>query len=136
VEQLGEGVLQGKPQPEPGAPGDLPHAPKIQTETCRIDWNQPVERIYNLIRGLSPYPAAFTQLDGKVLKIYSAQKEYPSTLAGPAMPPPGTAQTDGKSYLRFVGIDGFISIKDLQLEGKKRMSVRDFLRGYRALDRS
>jgi methionyl-tRNA formyltransferase len=142
VEQLGEGVLQGKPQPdpEPGATDSLPHAPKIQTETGRIDWNQPIERIYNLIRGLSPYPAAFTQLDGKGLKIYSAQKEAlvhpePTEPTGPVnpakMPLPGTFETDGKTYLRFAGADGFIKVTDLQLEGKKRMSVGDFLRGYR-----
>jgi methionyl-tRNA formyltransferase len=140
VEQLGQGTLQGEPQagPGPGASALLPHAPKLTTETCRIDWNQPVARIYNLIRGLSPYPAAFTQLDGKVLKIYRATKEtFPEHHTGPdrinrhGMPPPGTPDTDGKTYLRFAGADGFIRLTDLQLEGKKRMSIEDFLRGYR-----
>lgn len=143
VEQLGEGTLEDKPQPEAG--DLLPHAPKLQTDTGRIDWDQPIERIYNLIRGLSPYPAAFTQLDGKALKIFAARKEalstapaenaVPSASADQPVPSPGTPETDGKTYLRFPGKDGFIYVTDLQLEGKKRMPVVDFLRGYRAPDR-
>jgi methionyl-tRNA formyltransferase len=133
LEQLAEGTLKGVSQSGVD-PQILIHAPKLQTETARIDWNQPIARIYNLIRGLSPYPAAFTQLDGKMLKIYKAEKEAFSNAVHSAqatVPAPGTPQTDGKSYLRFAGADGFISVTDLQLEGKKRMAVSDFLRGYR-----
>lgn len=106
----------------------LKHAPKIYTDTCRIDWNKPVDAIYNLIRGLSPYPGAFTIFDNKVLKIYKSEKEYatPSTA-------PGTYITDGKTFLKFACPDGYISVKELQLEGKRKMNIEDFLRGYRGV---
>lgn len=104
----------------------LKHAPKIYADTCRIDWNKPIDDIYNLIRGLSPYPGAFTTFDNKVLKIYTSEKEHI-----PPSIPPGTYTTDGKTFLKFTGADGYILVKDLQLEGKKRMTIEDFLRGYR-----
>jgi methionyl-tRNA formyltransferase len=104
----------------------LHHAPKISTETCRIDWTKPTGEIYNLIRGLSPYPAAFTELDNKLLKIYRAIKDpTPPTL------PPGQPDTDSRTYLRFAAPDGYIRLLELQLEGKKRMKTEDFLRGYK-----
>ena len=81
---------------------------------------------FNLIRGLSPYPAAFTYLDGKLLKIYKAGKQ----LTTPSVSS-GESETDGKTYLRFAAADGYIMITELQLEGKKRMGVEDFLRGYK-----
>jgi methionyl-tRNA formyltransferase len=104
----------------------LKHAPKIFTDTCRIDWNKPVEEIYNLIRGLSPFPAAFTLLNGKTLKIFRAKKNTTAPLI-----PPGQYESDGKKFLRFAGKNGYIEIQELQLEGKKRMQVEDFLRGNR-----
>jgi methionyl-tRNA formyltransferase len=107
-------------------PSAIKHAPKIFTETARIDWSKPVDEIYNLIRGLSPYPAAFTQLDGKLFKIYKAKKE-----TGQPTFPPGSVETDKKSYLKFACIDGSIKVEELQLEGKKRMPVTEFLKGYR-----
>lgn len=107
-------------------PSPLKHAPKIFTETCRIDWNKPVEEIYNLIRGLSPFPAAFTLLDGKTLKIFRAEKDTTAPLV-----PPGKYESDGKRFLRYAGKDGYIEIKDLQVEGRKRMQVEAFLRGYK-----
>jgi len=105
---------------------DIKHAPKINTETCKIDWNNKADDIYNLIRGLSPYPAAFTYLDDKVFKIYFGEKEitmhrYPN----------GSVHSDGKTYLKFACADGFIHCTDIQLQGKKRMNTRDFLRGYK-----
>ncbi len=104
----------------------LKHAPKIFTETCKINWNKPVAEIYNLIRGLAPYPAAFTELNEKKLKIYHCKKELNAhTIL------PGNFDTDKKTYLKFACTDGFINLKELQLEGKKRMEVREFLRGYR-----
>jgi methionyl-tRNA formyltransferase len=104
----------------------LKHAPKIFTETGQIDWNQPVEKIYNLIRGLSPFPAAFTHLDGKLLKIYQSEKE-----TTPPASKPGQVTTDQKTWLRFSAADGYIRVTELQLEGKKKMKVEDFLRGYK-----
>jgi methionyl-tRNA formyltransferase len=104
----------------------LKHAPKIFTETCRIDWNRPVAEVHNLIRGLSPFPGAFTYLNDKLLKIYKSQKETATTGIGP-----GTFKTDGKNFLKFAGTDGFVWVKELQLEGKKKMAVEDFLRGHK-----
>ncbi|MEO6732037.1 MAG: methionyl-tRNA formyltransferase [Ferruginibacter sp.] len=109
--------------------GTLKHAPKIFTETCRIDWAKSMDDVYNLIRGLSPYPAAFSFLDGKKIKIYKAEKvnALPSAAAG-------EIETDKKTFLMFACNNGFISIKELQLEGKKKMLTEDFLRGYRWAD--
>jgi len=104
----------------------LRHAPKIFTETCHIDWTKSVDEVYNLIRGLSPFPGAFTELDGKTLKIYKSEKEHITPKSAP-----GKHETDGKNYLKFAATDGYITVKELQLEGKKRMNVEDFLRGYR-----
>jgi methionyl-tRNA formyltransferase len=104
---------------------DIKHAPKIFKETCRINWNQPVAALHNFIRGLSPYPAAFTTLNGKMFKIYSAVP-----VEGAHTHSPGSFNTDGKSYLRFYGTNGYIEVADCQLEGKKRMPVDEFLRGF------
>ncbi len=123
VKDIQQGNIKATPQ---DMAGNYPHAPKIFREDCKIDWNQPTERIHNLIRGLSPYPAAWTELDGKTLKIYRASKETTShNLAT------GTVETDGRTYFRFATPDGFILAEELQLEGKKRMGVKDFLAGWR-----
>jgi methionyl-tRNA formyltransferase len=103
----------------------LKHAPKIFTETCTIDWINDAESIYNLIRGLSPFPGALTKLDDKIFKIFTAQKEIYNHHS-----PVGAVLTDQKTYLKFACADGYLHIIDLQLEGKKRMQVQDFLRGY------
>ena len=116
-------------------------APKLTRELCHIDWNGKTKKIYNLIRGLSPYPAAFTELtkDDKVLqmKIYKAAKveneEYTAMLSenGMSQAAPGTVLSDGKTYLAIATADGAISVTELQLSGKKRMPVKDFLIGFR-----
>lgn len=105
---------------------DLPHAPKIFKEDCLIDWTQPVKKVYDRIRGLSPYPAAYTVFKGKTLKIFSAEllNKEPGIQ-------PGGFLSDDKSFLRFACKDGFICAKDVQLEGKKRMKIDEFLRGFR-----
>lgn len=105
--------------------GEFKHAPKIFTSTAEIDWQQPVDRVYDLIRGLSPYPAAFTIFRDKKLKIFKAEKEF-----GPS-PVPGEYRSDHKTELKFAARDGWISVKELQLEGKKKMTVEEFLRGYK-----
>ena len=104
----------------------LKHAPKINTEMCRIDWHKSIDEIHNLIRGLSPYPAAFTELGDKILRVFRSEKE-------PAVPTSriGRWETDRRSFLKFAAEDGYVHLKDIQLEGKKRMSIEDFLRGYR-----
>jgi methionyl-tRNA formyltransferase len=120
---LAAGTLYGAPQDNPP---NLRHAPKILTETCRIDWTKPTAEIFNLIRGLSPFPTAFTELDGKLLKIYRSAKD-----PTPPSAPPGQPDTDNRTYLRFAAPDGYIRVTELQLEGKKRMKTEDFLRGYK-----
>jgi methionyl-tRNA formyltransferase len=108
---------------------DLKHAPKIFTDTCKIDWNKPVGEVHNLVRGLSPFPGAFTYLDEKMLKIYRSEKQ----IQKPAIAA-GKFETDGKNFLKFAAADGYLLAKELQLEGKKRMTIGDFLRGYRFHD--
>jgi len=133
IQGLADGSLKETPQSEiiiPIAIGTksetAKHAPKIFTETCKIDWSKSVDEVHNLIRGLSPFPGAFTYLNDKLLKIYRSEKEYrqPSTAGG-------QFETDGKTFLKFACEDGFIHVKELQLEGKKRMNVVDFLRGFK-----
>ncbi len=110
-------------------PAQLKPAPKIFKETCRINWNQPVKKIHDFIRGLSPYPAAWTELEdmeGKVttLKIYQTEKRPEEHFY-----PVGTILSDRKSYLDIAVPDGFLRLHSLQLAGKKRMNARDFLNG-------
>ncbi|MCX2495487.1 methionyl-tRNA formyltransferase [Pedobacter sp. PF22-3] len=117
------GEVNEQPQPQSG---DLKHAPKIFKDDCKIDWNDQAQTIYNLIRGLSPYPTAFTFLNDKTLKVFKAEIEQqePGIVAGGFL-------TDGKTYLKFAAKDGFIKLLDIQYEGKKRMLIEDFLRGMR-----
>ena len=115
---------------------ELKPAPKITRETCCIDWNRSTEDVYNLIRGLSPYPTAFTFIqrpddqDALQLKVFFGEKMPGAGLA------PGQIGTDGKSYIAIGTSDGAISITDLQLAGKKRMNVHEFLLGYRDVDKA
>jgi methionyl-tRNA formyltransferase len=117
------GEVHEQPQPQSG---DLKHAPKIFKDDCKIDWNNQAQMIYNLIRGLSPYPTAFTFLNDKTLKVFKAEIEdkEPGIVAGGFL-------TDGKTYLKFAAKDAFIKLLDIQYEGKKRMLIEDFLRGMR-----
>lgn len=106
------------------------HAPKIFKEDCKINWQHEVAQIHNMIRGLSPYPAAFTELvseDNKShsLKIFKTLIEKASHTI-----PIGNIQTDSKTFIKVAVKDGFLSILELQLAGKKRMSVHEFLRGF------
>jgi len=104
----------------------LKHAPKIFKDDCKINWNNTAQQVHNLIRGLSPYPTAFTLLNDKVLKVFKAtiEDKEPGIAAGGFL-------TDGKTYLKFATKDGFIKLLDVQYEGKKRMLIEDFLRGMR-----
>lgn len=100
---------------------DIISAPKIFKETCEIDWSKSVEEIHNFIRGLSPYPAAWFMLHDKQIKVYSSEISY-----RPVSPP---FETDNKTYLYMPAGDGAISIKELQMQGKKKMTIEEFLRG-------
>ena len=114
-------------QPLPqAASGDIKHAPKIYKETCEINWNQPAEKVRDFIRGLSPYPAAWTRIGDKSFKIFKAEvlENAAYTLE------PGQIETDNKTFLHVQSAAGIIAILDLQMEGKKRMPLQDLLRGY------
>lgn len=124
VRAIAAGTVTTQPQPQSG---ELRHAPKIFKETCQINWHQPAAQVRNFIRGLSPYPTAWTVLEGKVLKVFAAELvEKPAQDLAP-----GNFRTDHKTYLHFATADGLLSLTDLQLEGKKRMTIQEFLRGYR-----
>ncbi len=109
----------------------LRSAPKIFRETCRVEWNRRADEVYNLIRGLSPYPAAWTELvteqggDPLRFKLFSADKVMDNHTL-----PAGTIRSDNKSFLEVAVSDGFIRITDLQLQGKRRMQTGEFLNGY------
>jgi methionyl-tRNA formyltransferase len=128
IQELEKGDLKEIVQPNTSnqEPGILNHAPKIFKETCEIDWRKSTDEIYNLIRGLSPYPAAFTYLNEKKVKVFSSKKEI-SNVGNE----PGKIFSDHKTFLKFSTNDGFISLEEVQLEGKKKMMVEDFLRGWR-----
>jgi methionyl-tRNA formyltransferase len=122
IKGLADGSLREKPQPD----GEIKHAPKINSDTCRINWSQPAETVYNHIRGLSPYPAAFTIINEKILKVFKAKKEivFPEQTEG-------DYETDGKTFLKFACTNGYIHLVEIQLEGKKKIKIEEFLRGYR-----
>ena len=137
VDKILDGTVSAIPQEEIiRSETELRPAPKIFKETCRINWNTGVKKVYDFVRGLSPYPAAWTEIclpDGncQVLKIFETQKEFTNhTLAI------GIMDTDGKTYLRIAVEDGFVNLLSIQVAGKKRMPVSDFLRGYRVVEGS
>lgn len=109
---------------------ELRPAPKIFRDTCRINWNGSVAAVYDFVRGMSPYPAAWLEVadaQGKQLaiKVYEAEKE-----AANHSYEPGTLLTDGKSFAKVAVKDGYLQLVEIQLAGKKRMSVADLLRGF------
>lgn len=135
VDAILNGTVKTISQEEMAVVGELRPAPKIFKETCRIDWNQPVKNIYDFIRGLSPYPAAWSELiasekaESVVVKIFESEKVYEShQLAA------GTIVTDGKKFMKVAVSDGFVSILSLQLPGKKRLKTDELLRGYHLED--
>ncbi len=123
LEKIVDGTIESKPQPQHAI---IKTAPKIHTDDCRIDWNNNVENIFNLIRGLSPYPTAFSFLDDKMLKIFACRKEFQQHDFST-----GSVHSDGKTFLKYACTNGFIHCTEIQLQGKKKMNVEDFLRGYR-----
>ena len=132
VDAIIDGSAEATPQEQMLPDEELRPAPKIFKDTCRIEWQRPAKQVYDFIRGLSPYPAAWTTLvtpdnEEIVLKIYEAEKLDCAAKSYPC----GTIDTDGKSYLHVYAADGGLSIRVLQLAGKKRMGVEDFLRGSR-----
>jgi methionyl-tRNA formyltransferase len=106
---------------------DLKPAPKLSRDSTRIDWNQPAHTIRNFVRGLSPYPAAWTMINDRFFKVYAVSVANDSPFAAE----PGQAWTDEKKQIRVRAADGWLSIDSLQAEGKRRMTVEEFLRGNR-----
>ena len=134
VDMILAGGVKTTPQEELAEAAELRPAPKIFKETCRIDWNAGVKKVYDFVRGLSPYPAAWTELvqgDAKpvMLKVFETEKVFCEHQLAP-----GTIQTDGKTYFQVASTDGFVNVLSLQLAGKKRMKVGDFLRGFHHSD--
>jgi len=127
VKGLADGTLKEIPQGDI-AVNELKHAPKIFKENLAINWNKAVGDIDNFVRGMSPYPGAFTMLGDKTLKIYSSDYRLESHNETT-----GSHQTDHSTYLRFAAADGWLYAEEVQLEGKKRMDVTDFLRGFRGI---
>lgn len=130
VQAIASGNYELKPQDDTQSI----HAPKLFKETCRIHWDQPAEAIFNLVRGLSPYPAAYTEFTDKNgqtsgVKIYRC--EWENALHDMA---PGKVVSDQKHLLKVACNKGFIQIIELQAAGKKRMLVEEFLRGFKIPD--
>jgi methionyl-tRNA formyltransferase len=122
VKAIEQGNYMAKPQDNTL----VTKAPKLFKETCEIDFNQSTEKVHNFIRGLSPFPSAWTILDGQQLKLLRATKEIAAHNIEP-----GKYISDNKNYLKFSTTDGFVSIHELQLQGKRRMEIKDFLNGYK-----
>jgi methionyl-tRNA formyltransferase len=125
IQGLADGTLKGTPQSFL-SPDRTHAAPKIHTDDCRIDFNRSAAQVHNLVRGMSPFPGAFTTLNGKLLKVFrtTVLDRKPSVESG-------AFETDRKTYLRFACKDGYVSVEELQSEGKRRMRVTDFLNGWR-----
>lgn len=100
-------------------------APKIFHSTCEIDFSMSVDAIYNFVRGMSPYPGAWMKLGDLEMKVFDVERSYEESV-----PKPGTIVSDNKKYIKVAGDDGYIILKDIKLQGKKRMDVVSFLNGY------
>jgi methionyl-tRNA formyltransferase len=126
---IADGSLKETPQVSSGTEDNkmlLKQAPKLHTDNCRINWSDTTENVHNLIRGLSPYPAAYTIINEKMFKVFRTKKE----IAFPKIPE-GEYETDGKTFLKFACANGYLYLLEVQLEGKKKMMIEEFLRGYR-----
>lgn len=122
VKSIESGDYKTMPQDE----SQVSKAPKIYHETCQIDFNKTADEVYNFVRGLSPYPCAWMKLDGLELKIFDTERSFEDHLA-----PVGTIITDDKRYIKIAASDGYIVLKDVKLQGKKRMDIKSFLNGYK-----
>ncbi len=129
VDAIDKGEVNPKPQAIPHGE-TLKEAPKLFKETCRINWSKKGEDIVNLIRGLSPYPAAFSNFVGDntevQVKIFAAKFEPSAHIKDY-----GAYISDGKTYLKVACADGYILLEELQLAGKKRLNIQEFLRGFK-----
>jgi len=101
-------------------------APKIYKETCELHFDKTAKQVYDFVRGMSPYPGAWTTIDGKEFKILKAEISDES-----AIETPGTLITDNKRFLKFACIDGYLVCKEVKMAGKKQMDIKSFLNGYK-----
>lgn len=124
-----QAIERNDAKPMPQVDLEATHAPKIFAETCQINFDQASQKVHDFVRGLSPYPGAWTTLESKTLKILRTSLEIGTwNLKSES---PGTFVSDHKNYLYISTLDGFISVLELQMEGKKRMAVKDFLNGHK-----
>lgn len=134
VDHILAGDLHTTPQCNLMNSEELKPAPKIFKETCRIDWSRGVKPVYDFIRGLSPYPAAWTEFSNEErtvqFKIFKSRKHFMEHKV-----PVGTIETNGMDLLSIAVPDGYIEVLELQMAGKKRMAISDFLRGFHDLDK-
>lgn len=123
-----EGLAAGRLTPQPQDESKFQHkAPKIFKEDCRIDWQQPAERVYNHIRGLSPYPGAWTTYLAATVKLFATQIAEPLEAVAP-----GTIRVDRDELRLWVAAqDRWLEVLTIQMPGKKRLATADFLRGYK-----
>lgn len=135
VDALASGDYKAIPQEELVAEGEeIKHAPKIFKEDCKIDWSDDADAVRNLIRGLSPYPAAWTTLIHKETGKETATKIFMAMrVEDNKNTPAGTLESDGKNFIKVACTNGWLQITDLQIAGKKRMKVQDFLRGFQQI---
>jgi len=134
VDALAEGNYEAVSQEEIIAGQEIKHAPKIFKDDCRIDWTEDVDSVRNLIRGLSPYPAAWTILKHKTTGEEISAKVFFAMHADGKNAQPGTADSDGKNYIKVACGAGWLQITDLQIAGKKRMKTNEFLRGFQNIE--
>ncbi|TDB61878.1 methionyl-tRNA formyltransferase [Arundinibacter roseus] len=125
VQAIADGSYPQMPQAEEPIRKE---APKLFRENCEIDWTKRAEEVRNFVRGLAPYPAAWTTLNGLTCKLYEVSVVESN---GDETAAPGDYQTDQKTYLNFRAADGWVAVQQIQLEGKRRMRVDELLRGYK-----
>jgi len=130
IEAIAAGTVGGLEQHLMETSEPLKSAPKIFKNDCRIRWNNDVEKIYNFIRGLSPYPTAWSELITGKGEILTAKIYFGTAVKQAHHHQPGTVETDGKNYLCIAADNGVINIESIQLSGKKQMAISDFLRGF------
>jgi methionyl-tRNA formyltransferase len=125
VNAIADGSADAVAQELLTAPGeDVPSAPKIFKDDCKIDWTKTVREVHNHVRGLSPYPAAWTEWEGKMFKVFKGNPVQGKQQSAPV-------ETDGKTFVDFNCADGVYRVQTIQPEGKKRMEIEEFLRGRR-----
>lgn len=129
INQVEDGTISPVKQEKVSLPKK---APKIHKEDCMIDWSKSAQSIYNFIRGLSPYPASYTTFKGKIFKIYSSEKKLITELKLN----PGEIHSDNKNFLLVGCSDGILSLNEVQIQGKKRLDIKEFLKGNKIEENS